>query len=135
MFDTKIAIVLRDDLEVWQKLNVTAFLTTGLVAQAPGIIGEPYVDAAGNAYNPMAVQPMMVLAADGPTLAKVQRRALDRGVRCSAYIEEMFATGHDAANRAVFAEYGPDDARLVGLALRADRKVVDKITKGARMHP
>ncbi|TIU69464.1 MAG: DUF2000 family protein, partial [Mesorhizobium sp.] len=27
MFDTKFAIVLRDDLAVWQKLNVTAFLT------------------------------------------------------------------------------------------------------------
>jgi hypothetical protein len=47
----------------------------------------------------------------------------------------MFATGHDAANRAVFAEFQPDDARLVGIALRADKKIVDKITKGAKMHP
>jgi hypothetical protein len=30
-FDTKIAIVVRDDLAVWQKLNVTAFLTSGIV--------------------------------------------------------------------------------------------------------
>jgi hypothetical protein len=28
MFDTKIAIVVRDDLAIWQKLNVTAFLTS-----------------------------------------------------------------------------------------------------------
>ena len=29
-FDTKIAIVVRDDLAVWQKLNVTAFITSGI---------------------------------------------------------------------------------------------------------
>ena len=29
-FDTKIAIVVRDDLATWQKLNVTAFLTSGV---------------------------------------------------------------------------------------------------------
>lgn len=135
MFDTKIAIVLRDDLETWQKLNVTAFLTSGIIAEAPDIIGEPYLDAAGNTFNPMIVQPMIVLATDGETLSRIHQRALTREVRCSAYIEEMFATGHDAANRAVFAEYGPEDAKLVGLALRAGKKVVDKITKGARMHP
>lgn len=48
MFDTKIAIVVRDDLQVWQKLNVTAFLMSGVVGAAPEIIGEPYRDAAGN---------------------------------------------------------------------------------------
>ncbi len=59
VFDTKIAIVLREDLPVWQKLNVTAFLTSGIVAQFPEIIGEPYRDRAGNLYNPMSVQPVI----------------------------------------------------------------------------
>jgi hypothetical protein len=135
MFDTKIAILVRDDLATWQKLNVTAFLTSGIVAQSPAIIGEAYRDAAGHVYNPMTIQPMVVLAADQETLRTVHRRALDRDVVTSAYIEEMFVTGHDAANREVFSQFGPDDARLVGLALRADKKVVDKITKGAKMHP
>jgi hypothetical protein len=135
MFDTKIAIVIRDDLAIWQKLNVTAFLTSGIVAQSPAIIGEAYRDAAGHVYNPMTIQPMVVLAADQETLRTVHKRALERDVTASAYIEEMFATGHDAANREVFSQFGPDDARLVGLALRAEKKVVDKITKGAKMHP
>jgi hypothetical protein len=34
MFDTKIAIVVREDLATWQKLNVTTFLTSGIVAPA-----------------------------------------------------------------------------------------------------
>ena len=134
MFETKIALVVRDDLAVWQKLNVTAFLMSGIVGAAPGIVGEPYVDAAGNRYSSLTVQPVIVLAADQPTLTTIHRRALERGVTTSAYVEEMFATGFDAANRAVFAEFAPDDAKIVGIALRADKKLVDKITKGARMH-
>lgn len=134
VFDTKIAIVLREDLPVWQKLNVTAFLTSGIVAQFPEIIGEAYRDRAGNLYNPMSIQPVIVLSADAATLGTIHRRALERGVTTSAYVEEMFSTGHDAANRAVFAGSAPDDARIVGIALRGDRKLVDKITKGARMH-
>ncbi|MGF9562362.1 DUF2000 family protein [Neorhizobium sp. JUb45] len=135
MFDTKIAIVIRDDLATWQKLNVTAFLTSGIVAQSPAIIGEPYRDAAGHVYNPMSIQPVVVLATDQETLRSIHKRALDHEVTTSAYIEEMFSTGHDAANREVFAQFGPEGAKLVGIALRADKKVVDKITKGARMHP
>jgi hypothetical protein len=134
VFDTKIAIVLRDALPVWQKLNVTAFLTSGIVAQFPEIIGEPYRDRAGNLYNPMSIQPVIVLSADAATLGTIHRRALERGVTVSAYVEEMFSTGHDAANRAVFAEFAPDDAKIVGIALRGEKKLVDKITKGARMH-
>jgi len=134
MFESKFAIVLRDDLAPWQALNVTAYLTSGVIAQAPEIIGEPYRDKAGNVYNPMTIQPTIVLAADPATIGELHRRALSRGVRTSAYVEEMFATGHDAANRAAFAAFGPDDARIVGVALRAEKKIVDKIVKGARMH-
>jgi hypothetical protein len=134
MFDTKIAIVLREDLAVWQKLNVTAFLVSGIVAQFPAVIGEPYRDRAGNLYNAMSIQPVIVLSADQATLSAIHGRALEREVRTSVYVEELFATGHDAANRAVFEQFAPDDARVVGVALRAERKLVDKITKGARMH-
>lgn len=83
----------------------------------------------------MTIQPMVVLGADQETLRSVHRRSVERHVRISAYTEEMFGTGYDAANRAVFAQFSPDDAKLVGLALRAERKIVDKIVKGARMHP
>ena len=34
-FDTKIAVLVRDDLESWQRLNVTAFLVSGIVAATP----------------------------------------------------------------------------------------------------
>jgi len=134
MFDTKFAIVLRDDLAPWQSLNVTSFLTSGITAQAPEIIGKPYVDRAGNLYNALSIQPVIVLSADAATLATIHRRSLERGVVTSLYIEEMFSTGHDEANRAIFAQFAPEDARIVGIALRAEKKLADKIVKGAKMH-
>src|SRR3954453_23535372 len=94
MFDTKFAIVLRQDLPVWQKLNVTAFLTSGIVAQFPAIIGEPYRDRAGNVYNPLSIQPVIVLSADSQMLSAIHRRALERAVTASLYVDEMFSTGH-----------------------------------------
>ena len=134
MFDTKIAVIVRDDLAPWQALNVTAFLMTGIVGQFPDIIGEPYRDRSGNIYNALSAQPIIVLSADKATIAAIHKRALERRVKASLYIEEMFATGHDAANRAVFGQFAPEDAKTVGIALREDKKVVDKITKGAKMY-
>lgn len=135
MFDTKIAIVVREDLAVWQKLNVTAFLTSGIVGATEGLLGEAYEDAAGNTYNPLAIQPIIVLSADAERVRLIYRRAMERGVRLSLYIEDMFKTGHDAANRETVKRYRPEEMNVVGLALRDDKKTVDKITQGARMHP
>jgi hypothetical protein len=133
-FDTKIAIVLREDLATWQKLNVTAFLMSGIVGATAGLIGEPYEDAAGNRYNSLLIQPVIVLGADAATIAKVYERAMERKVKFSLYIEDMFATGHDAANRETVKRRSPEGMPVVGLALREERKIVDKITKGAKMH-
>jgi hypothetical protein len=133
-FDTKIAIVLRDDLLGWQKLNVTAFLMSGITGQYPEILGEPYVDARGVRFNPLCRQPIICMAADAAALSRIHRRAIERGIRTSAYTEEMFSTGHDAANRLAFSRFDMDSARVVGVALRDTKKKVDKVTDGARMH-
>lgn len=135
MTDTKTAFVLRDDLAAWQALNVTAFLATGLVGQDPGLLGEPYRDRDGRVYNRLSSRPMIVLAADAMALRAIHRRVLERGLPCSLYVEEMFATGNDVDNRAAFARFGVDDARVVGIGLHAGRKLVDKVTRGARLHP
>jgi hypothetical protein len=111
MFDTKISIVVREDLATWQKLNVVAFLTSGVVGATSGLVGEPYEDAAGNRYNPLMIQPAIVLSADRETLKTIYGRAMERRVRFSLYIEDMFATGHDAANRATVKQYAPASTR------------------------
>ena len=134
MFDTKIAIVVREDLAMWQKLNVTAFLMSGITAANTELIGEKYIDKEGNIHLPMSRQPVILLTGAANILRNARNRANTKAIPTVVYIEEMFSTGHDAANRAVFSEHMPDKDNTVGLALRADKKIVDKITKGAKMH-
>jgi hypothetical protein len=132
---TKIGIVIRDDLPVWQKLNMTAFLASGIAASAPDAIGVDYADADGTRYSPMFGQPVMVFAADKVRMARTLERALSRAIVPVVFTTELFGTGNDAANRAAVAAVARDQLDLAGIAIRADRKTVDKITAGLRLHP
>ncbi len=134
-FDTKIAVVVRDDLETWQRLNVTAFLVSGIAAEYPQLIGKRYEDADGTDYLPLLGQPVVVLEADAPTIRAVHARALGRQLPMSIYTREMFSTGNDLANRAVVRAVARDDLDLVGVALHGPRNGVDKTVKGSRLHP
>lgn len=134
MFDTKVALVVRDDLATWQKLNVVAFLATGIAAGAPEAIGAPYVDAAGTRYGAMLIQPMMIYAADTDALRKVRAKALERELAIVPYVEAMFATGHDEANREAFLAEDVGSMNLVGIAVRGARNAVDKALKGLSLH-
>jgi hypothetical protein len=135
-FDTKIAVVLDEALAVWQKANVTAFLISGIAGTDPDLVGEPYVDGSGNQYLPMCRQPIMVYAADGPGLRRAYERAMAREVeRLAIFTHDLFATGHDEANRAAVAAVPAAELEFAGLALHADRKVVDKVLDRLRPHP
>jgi len=134
-FDTKLAVVLRDDLAVWQKTNVTAFLVSGIAATVPGVVGEPYRDGSGNEYLPMLVQPVLVYEADAAGLRRAYERAMARDVPMAVYTRELFETNHDEANRAAVAAVPADELDLVGIAFRADRKVADKVVDRLRFHP
>ncbi|MEJ1977756.1 MAG: DUF2000 family protein [Acetobacteraceae bacterium] len=135
MFDTKVAILVLDDLAVWQKLNVTAFLATGIAGAAPEAMGAPYVDAAGRSHARLLGQPILVFAAQPAGLLHAWRAGIERGLTRAVYVRAMFSTGHDAANRAAFLAEPAEGPDLVGLALRGARKDVDKATKGALLHP
>ena len=134
-FETKIAVVLRDDLAVWQKTNVTAFLVSGIAGTVPGVVGEPYRDASGNEYLPMFVQPVLVYEADGAGLRRAYERAHSRDVKLAVYTHDLFETNHDEANRAAVADVAAEELDLVGIAFRAERKTVDKVVDRLRFHP
>jgi len=134
-FDTKIAVLLRDDLAPWQRLNVTAFLVSGVAGTRPETVGQPYADADGTPYLPMFRQPVMVFAGDAALLAAARQRALRRGLRPAVFTAELFATGNDADNRAAVAAVPADKLDLVGLAVYGPRGDVDKAFKGATLHP
>ena len=62
-------------------------------------------------------------------------RALSRSVTPTIYTQELFATGPDEANRAAVRNVAAEELDLVGIALRAERKNVDKIVDRLRFHP
>jgi hypothetical protein len=131
-FETKIAVLLRDDLEIWQRLNVTAFLASGIAAN-PELLGEPYADADGTAYLPMFRQPVLVFAGDADMLAAAHQRAVRRGLQAAVFTEELFTTGHDEANRTAVRAVARDDLKLVGLVVHGARNAMDKVLKGATL--
>lgn len=133
-FDTKIAVIIREDLPVWQKLNVTAFTVSGIVAATEGLVGENYEDASGRVYLPMVRQPMLMFAANAAEIRAAYERAVERNVRLAIFTEELFSTAHDEENRAAVKRVSSDKLNLVGLAMREDKKVVDKIVKGLSLH-
>jgi hypothetical protein len=135
-FDTKVAVVVRDDLELWQRLNVTAFLISGITARAGAeAIGEPYRDADGREYLPLLVQPILVLTATGAKLHTVRERAERRGVELALYTAEMFLTGNDDDNRAAVLAVATADLDVVGLAVRAPHRDADAVLRGLKRHP
>lgn len=134
-FDTKIAVLLRDDLEVWQRLNVTSFLVSGIGQRNPEVIGEPYADADATEYLPMFRQPVLVFEASKESLASCHERAVSRGVAIAVFTADLFTTGNDRDNRAAVRAVQRASLDLVGIAVYGPRGAVDKIVKGARMHP
>ncbi|CCD87008.1 conserved protein of unknown function [Bradyrhizobium sp. ORS 285] len=134
-FDTKIALIIRNDLEAWQKLNVAAFLASGIAAAFPECIGAPYEDGSATSYHALIGQPILIYGApDNAALARALDRALTRNVKPALYTEDMFKTTHDEANRAAVKAVARTDLNLVGLAFRADRKVIDKVVDGLKFH-
>ena len=134
-FDTKIAIVVRGDLAAWQRLNVTAFLASGIAAGWP----------ARPSANPTRTGQVTVIWKCSASRCWSTRRTgrawawsasglAAREMPVAVYTEDMFTTGHDEANRAVVREVAASDLRLAGVAVYGPRNAVDKVCKGLALH-
>lgn len=134
-FDTKVAVLLRNDLVGWQRLNATAFLISGITARFPGLVGEPYQDADGVGYLPMLGRPVLIFEGSAELIRQAHRRALRRELAMSIFTNDLFSTGNDVDNRAAVAKINTEDLDLVGIAVHGPRNAVDRTLKGAHMHP
>ncbi|MPM76106.1 hypothetical protein SDC9_123101 [bioreactor metagenome] len=118
---------------MWQKLNVTAFIMSGIGGQQD-VLGEPYIDGSGNTYLPMSKQPIMIYAATSEQLKELLLKALNKEVNMSIYTEELFNTYNDVDNRAKVAEFDVNDLNLVGIGMIGKKNHVDRLTKGLILH-
>ena len=131
--DAKLAIVVRDDLLLWQKLNVTAFLVSGFGSYAPSIIGEPYMDGSDRRYLAMLVAPVLVFAGDSAAVRRAFDRAVERSIATSVYTDDMFSTFNDDDNRAAVRRVPTGELGLAGFGLIGDRRQVDKALDRLRL--
>lgn len=132
-FDTKIKIVLRNDLEAWQELNIAAFLMSG-IAGTQNIIGQPYVDADGVEYLPMSQQPIMIHSASGEQMKDLLKKALTKDVVLTIFTEELFNTYNDVDNRDMVSRFKTEELNLVGIGIRGKKNHVDRLLKGFELH-
>ncbi|MEP7179515.1 MAG: DUF2000 domain-containing protein, partial [Pseudonocardiales bacterium] len=91
-FTNKIAVVVRNDLEPWQRLNVTAFLISGVTAAHPELVGQDYQDADGQQYLRLLGVPVLVFEAATESLQTARARATQRGLPLAVYTWDMFTT-------------------------------------------
>ncbi|MEV0289753.1 DUF2000 domain-containing protein [Kribbella sp. NPDC050820] len=134
-FETKIAVVLREDLAAWQRVNVAAFLVSGIAGTHPEVVGDDYEDADGQTYLPMFRQPVMVFEGAKEFMRTAHERALKRELECAVFTQELFATGNDRDNRAAVKAVRTEELDLVGIAVYGPKNAVDKVLKGAAKHP
>ncbi len=131
----KIAVAVREDLEVWQKLNVTAFVTSGIGTSFPDLVGEEYIDGSGVEYLPKLGLPCLIFAGDAAAVRRAFDRARGRGLALSVYTDQLFSTGNDVDNRAAVAAVTTDELVIAGFAVAGDGKQVDKAFDKLRFHP
>ena len=134
MEDLKLAVVVRDDLQVWQKLNVTAFLVSGIGARYPHVVGQPYVDGSGSRYLSMFVTPVLVFAGNADAVRRAFDRAASRQLDIAVYTDDLFATNNDVDNRAAVAAVATAELSVAGFAVVGDRRTVDKALDKLRLH-
>src|SRR5260221_7783774 len=111
----KIAVILRDNLEPWQRLNVAAFTVSGVSSQ-DGAVGETYRDGSGNTYLPMFKDPVLVFGATAEEMGRTVERARSRGIAFSIFTEGPFGPFADTANRAATAQFPPCEPKHAGRA-------------------
>jgi hypothetical protein len=132
IYETKTALVLRQDLAAWQMANVAAFLAGGLTGTHGHMIGEPYRDGSGRPYSALIREPVFVFGATREELRRTHQRALSRELVPAIYIADMFKTTNDNDNRAAVAAAAPDALDLVGLGVHGPRKTIDKVVNSLK---
>lgn len=135
LYDTKIAIVIKDNLPVWQKLNVASFLASSVAIQFPETHGQPFVNASHSTYLPFIKQPILIYKAEtDDRIKRAFSRAKERDLAIGIYTEPLFATKGEAENLVEIAKGTDEEQTLVGIIVYGDSKKVSKALDGLKFH-
>lgn len=134
-YDHKIAIVVRNDLASWQKLNMAAFLASAVAIQFSETHGKSFINASGSTYLPFIKHPVLIYKADSAEqLKRAFTRAKERGLHIGIYTDPLFGTKDEEGNHIEIGKYSDDSQTLAGIVLYGENKKVDKALDGLRFH-
>lgn len=135
MYDKKLAIVILDDLLVWQKLNVVSFLAGSITIEFPEIHGGDFVTADNVRFLPFIKNPTLIYKAESSEkLKKAFLRSRDRELAIGIYTRPLFATRSGEENIKEIASKNINELDLVGIIVYGESKKVDKAFDGLKFH-
>ena len=135
MYDHKIAIVIKNDLMDWQKLNVTAFLASSVAIKFPETHGKVFINASGAEYLPFIKHPILIFKADtDEQLKRAFNRAKDRQLHIGIYTKPLFATKNEAENLVEISRFSDEEQELSGIIVYGENRKVDKALDGLKFH-
>jgi hypothetical protein len=135
-YENKIAMVIRDDLQTWQKLNVASFLASSVAIQFPETHGAKFVNASGSEYLPFIKHPILIYKADGHAeIKRAFQRARERQLHIGIYTDPLFSTKNEDGNHLEISKSSDDDQMLAGIVVYGENKLVNKALDGLKFHP
>lgn len=136
MYDKKIALVIKNDLPDWQKLNVAAFLASSVAVKFPETHGEAFTNASGSIYLPFIKHPILIYKVDtDDDLRRAFTRAKERELAIGIYTKPLFATKNEEGNHIEIGRATDEEQELVGIVVYGENKKVDKALDGLKFHP
>ncbi len=136
MYENKIALVIKDDLQSWQKLNVASFLASSIAIKFPATHANEFINASGSVYLPFIKHPILIYKADSEAeIKRAFNRAKERELAIGIYTEPLFATKNEAENHIEIAKCTDENQILVGIAIYGESKKVSKALDGLKFHP
>ena len=113
-------------------MNVAAFQISGIVTVHPEIMGKFYIDGNGNEYHPLCQQHEFILNGD-QNFFKTSVSPLFHAILLPML---TFKICFKLAKMLPVAKYLHNVAQMkntVGIAFRADIRIIDKISKGVKI--
>lgn len=134
-FENQIALVIKNDLLDWQKLNVASFLASSVAIKFPETHGEAFINGSGSEYLPFIKQPILIYGAnDLSQLERVFSRAKDRQLHIGIYTESLFSTKNEIENHIEIKKATDENQKLVGIVVYGDKRKVSKAVSGIKFH-
>ncbi|WP_027076404.1 DUF2000 domain-containing protein [Maribacter antarcticus] len=134
-FENKIAIIIKDELLNWQKLNVASFLASSVAIKFPETHGKSFVNASKSEYLPFIKQPIIIYQADDQAqMDRAFSRAKQRELHIGIYTDSLFSTKNEDENHIEIGKLTDENQILVGIIIYGDNRKVNKALNGLKFH-